>query len=61
MGEYVISDSGALEWQADPQPDVVIEHPLGETPAGHDHDAEPEVDPLDKDKDKPAKPKATKK
>jgi hypothetical protein len=43
MGEYVISESGALVWEADAAPtDIEIEHPLGETPQGHEHeDAEP--------------------
>jgi len=43
MGQYVINEEGAMVWEADPPPeDVVIEHPLGETPAGHEHEeAEP--------------------
>jgi len=41
MGQYVINDEGAMVWEADRPPrNVEVEHPLGETPAGHDHDAE---------------------
>jgi hypothetical protein len=45
---FSISESGALAWEPETTAptDVTVEHPLGETPAGHEHGAE-EVIPTD--------------
>jgi hypothetical protein len=40
MGQYVINDDGAMEWEADRPPrNVEVEHTVGETPPGHEHES----------------------